>query len=210
MDFWHVTNQGEGKIEKENSQPTLALDLHFTISRLPEKNLRWFWKPLLLIFQRTRCCVQIAKWLFWRGKWNLCGWRSSKLLKIARVTGGLAAQLGRNRRHWRWREKAVACSNIFPSTDLPSETFIQLFTQRKSKTVSLIEATHPPRGVPLFLSSLVTGRVRVTYVCWLQLTLKTVVTVFQTAEHCKALVAQKKGMTKKTSSQSLVDAIEKQ
>ena len=36
MDFWHVTNQG-GKIEKENSQPTLALDLHFTISRLPEK-----------------------------------------------------------------------------------------------------------------------------------------------------------------------------
>ena len=31
MDFWHVTNQGEGKIEKENSQPTLALDLHFTI-----------------------------------------------------------------------------------------------------------------------------------------------------------------------------------
>ena len=143
MDFWHVTNQGEGKIEKENSQPTLALDLHFTISRLPEKNLRWFWKPLLLIFQRTRCCVQIAKCLFWRGKWNLCGWRSSKLLKIARVTGGLAAQLGRNRRHWRWTEKAVACSNIFPSTDLPSAAFIRIFHPEEIQN-RVPHRSHPP------------------------------------------------------------------
>ena len=40
MDFWHVTKQG--KIEKENSQPTLALDLLFISIQTKTKIFKYF------------------------------------------------------------------------------------------------------------------------------------------------------------------------
>ena len=117
-----------------------------------------------------------------------CNWRTrcparekSETLEVKRKSSGLLQYLSKHR---------LAFWNIY-SIVHPEE--IQNRVPHRS---------HPPT-IPLFLSSLVTGRVRVTYVSWLQLTLKTVVTVFHTAEHCKALVAQKKGMTKKKPSLSL-------
>ena len=84
---------------------------------------------------------------------------------------------------------------LIPHTAAVSD-FLRLTTLKICDSAT---TSYSQRGLPLpfLIIQLVTGRVRVTYVCWLQLTLKTVVTVFHTAEHCKALVAQKKGMTKK-------------
>ena len=135
MDFWHVTKQG--KIEKENSQPTLALDLLFISIQTKTKIFKCFsifliktpkLRLILLIFtvfegmfQRlhsyNRNSVFKLQDVFSEGlKSNLWGWRSPKLqLKQESAHPG-KGEIGNPLAGSQWGEKAGTWSNISQHT----------------------------------------------------------------------------------------------
>ena len=165
MDFWHVTNQGEGKIEKENSQPTLALDLHFTISRLPEKNLLILKTPIVNLPENEVLCpncqvsfLEMKVKSLWLAELKIaqncsCNWRTrcparekSETLEVKRKSSGLLQYLSKHRLAF-WNIYSIVhpeeIQNRVPHRSHPPPFLILPGDRACQGDLCLLAATHP-------------------------------------------------------------------